>query len=171
MTTGTRPSPLTRLLTGGVLALADILLAFALIPGLAGAQTTEEDAPTPSEEMRKGRNGPGLHGGGHQAVQVTADLTGTATEDVIDALQQGASLASYAADNGVSRDALVTSIVEAMQAKLDERVAEGMITPERAAELAAEMDAKVEDLVDREGSASPGCNQDDSGEETSAESI
>ena len=41
MTTESRPSPLTRLITGGVLVLAGALLAFALLPNLVGAQTAE----------------------------------------------------------------------------------------------------------------------------------
>lgn len=174
MTTGTRPSPLPRLITGGVLMLAGALLAFALIPNLVGAQTTEEETAPTSEETQRGRFGHGGRIAVHQAVDVTAELTGTTNEHVIAALQGGASLASYAADNDVSRDTLVSAIVAATQANLDERVAEGLITQERADELAAEMNTKVEDLIDHEGFAprgGPGCNQDDSGEETAIDSI
>ena len=106
---------------------------------------------------------------------MTAELTGTTSADVTAALQEGASLTSYAADYGVSRDELVNAVVAAMQANLDARVAEGSITQERADELAAEMDPKVAELVDREGLATRGgpggCSQDESGEETAIDSI
>jgi hypothetical protein len=155
--------------------LAGALLAFALVPNLVGAQTAEEDDPATTEQTRQGHPGHGRHLGASEALDVTAELTGTTSEDVTAALQEGASLASYAADYGVSRDELVRAIVSAMQANLDERVADGSITQERADELAAEMDAKVEQMVDREGLAERGgpggCNHDDSGEETATDSI
>ena len=179
MTTATRPSPLTRLIAGGLLVLAGALLAFALLPNLVGAQTAEEGAAPETEEPREFQRGPRPEGprgfGKHAAVDVTAELTGTTSEDVRATLQEGASLASYAADNGVSRDELVSAIVAAMQANLDERVAAGSITQERADELAAEMETKVEDLVDRTGFAGRGgpggCGQEESGEETATGSI
>lgn len=175
MTTGTRPSPLSRLITGGVLVLAGALLAFALIPSLVGAQTAQEEATPETEEPGEFRHGPGWGFGKHEAVEVTAELTGTANADVTAALQEGASLTSYAAENGVSRDELVSAIVAAMQANLDERVAEGSITQERADELAAEMGTKVENLVDREGlpqrGGPGGCGQEEEGEETATDTI
>lgn len=174
MTTETSQSPLARLLTGGVLVLAGALLAFALIPNLVGAQTAEEETTPMPERSWEGRSWHSGGFGGHYAVDVTAEVTGTTSEDVTAALAEGASLASYAADQGVDRDALVGAIVAAMQADLDERVADGSITSERAGELAAGLEEKVEALVDREGlpmRGGPGCNQDDNGEETATDTI
>jgi len=175
MTTETSQSLLARLLTGGVLILAGALLAFALIPNLAGAQTATEEETTPTPE--RGWEGRAWHGagfGGQTAVDVTAELTGTTSEDVRAALAEGGSLASYAADQSVDRDALVSAIVAATQEDLDARVAEGSITQERADELATGLEENVESLVDREGPSTrggPGCNQDDNGEETATDTI
>jgi hypothetical protein len=61
-----------------------------------------------------------------------------------------------------------------MQQDLDDRVADGTLTQERADELTAEIDQKVETLVDREGFAlrvGPGCGNQDNGEETATDSI
>ncbi len=132
MTTRTGPSPLARLITGGVLILAGALLAFALLPNLVGAQTAQEDASPTTETTHEGRRGADGRIGAHQAVEITAELTGTSADDVHTALLEGASLATYAADNGVGRDELVSAIIAAAQAHLDERVADGSITQERA---------------------------------------
>lgn len=175
MTTETSQSPLARLLTGGAFVLAGALLALALIPNLAGAQTATEEETTP--ESRQNWSARSWHGGafgGVNAVEITAELTGTTNEDVSAALEDGASLASYAAEQGFERDALVSELVSAMQAELDTRVAEGSITQERADELAAGLEERAATLVDREGLSKrggPGCNQDDSGEETAADTI
>ncbi len=175
MTTETRPSPLSRLIMGGVFVLAGALLAFALLPGLVGAQTAEEATPETEEPREFGHRHGGFLGG-HTAAEVTAELTGTTVEDVTAALQEGASLTSYAEENGVSRDELVSAIVAAMQANLDERVAEGSITQERADELAAEMATQVEALVDRAGQpmrgGPGGCGQEqEEGEETATDTV
>jgi hypothetical protein len=166
--------------------LAGAILALALIPNLVAAQTEDEEESTPpaTEEWRGGgRMGPGhFFGGVGDAVSITAELTGTTSDDVIAALQDGASLASYAAEQGVAREELTSAIVAAARQDLEERVAAGDITQERADELLAELDQRVEDLVDREGFAprggAGGCDSSDAdgdgqeeGEETANESI
>ncbi len=173
MMTDSRSSLLPRLLGGGVLLLVGALLALAFIPNLVAAQT-ESDETTPSTEVPgtmefRHRGEPG----GHQAVTVTAELVGVTNEEVITALQDGASLASYAAEQGVARADLSTAIASAVQQNLDERVADGVMTQEHADELAAQIDQRVEELVDRQGfptRGGPGCNQD-SEEEAATDSI
>jgi hypothetical protein len=176
-------SRLSQWFAAGALMLAGAILALALIPNLVSAQTEEEsdDATPPATEQWRGggRMGPPhhlFHGLG-DAVSVTTELTGTTTDDVIAALQEGSSLASYAEEQGVAREELTSAIVAAAQQEIDERVANGDITRERADELLAELDQRVEELVDRQGFAprGDGCTDSDGddqeGEETANESI
>ena len=172
MTEARRPF-LAQVFLGGTLLIAGALLAIALMPGFAVAQTEGESSSNRAE--RTASNGIRLRGGlsGHEAVTITAELTGTTTDEVAAALQAGASLAGYAAEHGVDRDTLTSEIIAATEQRLNERVAEGSITQERADELLAEIDQRTDDLVDREGFRNrgrAGCGQED-GEETTTDTV
>ncbi len=55
-------------------------------------------------------------------IETVADLTGTSTDEVVSALEDGQSLAEFADDHGVSEDALFDGLMAAINEKLDEAV-------------------------------------------------
>ena len=160
--------------TAGVLAAGG--LAFA-VPALADDDTTTStSAPSAEDRIRDALSGlvddgsltsdqadevastlsdAGL-GGGHGGpgrgldLSVAADTLGLSEDDLRTALEaDGASLASVAGDRGVAVDDLVAALVQAAQDRLDDAVADGRLTQEEADERAADLQARVGDLVER----------------------
>lgn len=87
-----------------------------------------------------GVRGPrGFRGAASEAVQ---ELLGMEQDELREALQSGQTLAEVAEANGVSTDVLVDTIVSDANERLDEKVAEGVITAEEA-------DEKRENLEER----------------------
>jgi hypothetical protein len=116
---------------GGALA-----LAAAGVVGPAGAQT-----PTTAEEMVT------QEGGGHgwfakfrehrrevrkHTVQLTADTIGITADELKRELKDGTSIAQVATDNGVDPQTVITAIVDDVNGRVDEAVADGKLTEQRA---------------------------------------
>lgn len=104
----------------------------------------------------RGGHGPGGHGGhggrgGHVALDVAAETLGVTEDELRTALQGGSSLADVAEAEGVELDALVTALVEAARERLAQAVTDGRLTQEQADEKAADLQARVEEHVQREG--------------------
>jgi hypothetical protein len=80
-----------------------------------------------------------------------ATFLGITPEQLGEELQaDGATLASVAEAHGKSRDELKTFIASEAKAKLDEAVAAGNITQERADEILARLEENVDKLIDSE---------------------
>lgn len=78
-----------------------------------------------------------------------ADFLGITTEELREARQGGQSLAQIAEANGVSRDDLIAFLVGQFEEKLADKVESEEIDQERADELLARFQERVEELVDR----------------------
>ena len=91
--------------------------------------------------------------------QALADTIGISVEDLMAAREAGQTPAEIAEDNGVSRDELVSSLVEDKQARLDQAVADGDLTQEEADEKAADLEEHVNAFVDGEGRDGDGPRQ------------
>jgi len=121
--------------------------------GLAGAQDDPPVAPDTSDaepgdtEEAPSSGRPRHHRGGHSAE--IADLLGLSTEELRDAMTEGQTLAEVAEANGVSRDDLVAAIKEQHQQKLDDALADGRIDADQATERSAQLDERIETMVDR----------------------
>ena len=115
-----------RLGIGALLLLAVGLLGLGLV-GVAAAQ----GGPGPRGGQRDGQGGPG--GGQRGAiVQAVADLLGMTPDQVVAERRAGKSLAAIAAERGVDQTTLVQAITVTARARLDEQVAAGRLTAERA---------------------------------------
>jgi hypothetical protein len=94
--------------------------------------------------------------GGHRrgrllvGLEVAADAIGIAREALIDALQDGQTIAEVAAANGVDAETVIDALVNEYQQKLDELVAAGSITADEAAERAAVAAERITELVNGE---------------------
>jgi uncharacterized protein YidB (DUF937 family) len=99
-----------------------------------------------------GHGGPGV---GFDS-EAMAEFLGIDAAQLREELQaEGATLATVADAHGKSRDELIAHITSDAKARLDERVAEGDITQERADEILANLNERVEEMVDREFGEKP----------------
>jgi hypothetical protein len=81
----------------------------------------------------------------HNAIEITAKTLDMSVGDLRSALASGKTVADVAAEKGVSLDTITQALTDAANAKLDEAVASGMISQERADTLKA----KLPDAIDR----------------------
>ena len=100
---------------------------------------------------------PARHGRGRLLVglEVAADAIGIDRAALIDALQDGQTIAEVAAANGIRAGSVVDALVNEYRQKLDELVAEGSITADEAADRAAAAAERITGLVNGEFDFSP----------------
>ena len=93
------------------------------------------------------------HGGGGfggsrvSPVEILSDMTGVSAEDITTARQGGDSLADIAEANDVTTDDYVAAVVEAATTAIDDAVADGKISEERAATIKEGLTDKVTAMV------------------------
>ncbi len=125
--------------------------------GLAGAQDelpeseNDTEAQAPANDSRRGQRG--LRGARGEAV---AEALGMTTDEVKAALQEGSTLAEIAATQNISEADLVSRLVAAAQAHIDERVASGDLTAEEAAEKSAGLQERATNAVNADPSERQG---------------
>ncbi len=142
-------------------------LAFAGlgVAQVASAQTTDESTvenDTTAEEseardgegrrgnrgVSEGRDGEGRRGKGcGKNFEAVAEILGMEADEIRAQLDEGMSLADIAEANDVDPDELVDAMVAAATERIDEKVAEGDLTDEEAAEKLAEKSERIEDKV------------------------
>ncbi|HIE38569.1 MAG TPA: hypothetical protein EYH30_09035 [Anaerolineales bacterium] len=88
---------------------------------------------------RRGRMRPGRGMGGFSLVDGTAEATGLTEEEVVAALREGQTFAEIAEAQGVDPRAIVDRLLAERKELLEEAVAEGRLTQERADEMLEEM--------------------------------
>src|SRR5205823_5817273 len=118
--------------------------------GTAAAQ----GGPGPRGGPREGQGDAGRQGGpgGGQRgamVQAVADLLGMTPDQIRAERQGGKSLAAIAAERGVDQATLVQAITVNARARLDEQVAAGRLTAERADALYQRIQQGVPQMVTR----------------------
>lgn len=78
---------------------------------------------------------------------LAAETIGITTEELVTALREGSSIAEVAAANNVEAQTVIDAMVAQLQSKLNEAVAAGKITQERADAIAADAPARITELV------------------------
>lgn len=109
-----------------------------------------DDGATPDadgeDEAREGRRG--NRGGGCHLEEIAAAIG--IEEDALRAeLEAGQSIADVAAANGVDAAVIVDLLVDSAEERIAEKVEEGRITEEEAAEKLANVEERAEDRVER----------------------
>jgi uncharacterized protein YidB (DUF937 family) len=95
-------------------------------------------------------HGPGPRGGGIRAgLDAAADALGIEVEELREALRDD-SIADVAGERGVDVQAVVDAMVADATERIDQRVADGDLDADRAAELKAELPERITDLVNGE---------------------
>ena len=96
-----------------------------------------------------GMHGPGMHGLGH--LDAAADYLGLTEEQLREKLFAGQSLADIAKAQGKSVDGLEAALLADTKAKLDQAVKDGKITAAQRDEMLKQLEAKLDDMVNRSG--------------------
>lgn len=127
-----------------------LVVAGVAASGIAFAQSNEPDDTVPPqdapiERQFEGRKR-GHHRGGHHLAQV-AEILGLDATDIVEQLDAGSTLSEIAAANGSSGDALVDALVEGLEEKVNEAVANERIDQEKADEVLANAEEKITEMV------------------------
>lgn len=96
--------------------------------------------------------GPGRGPRGFGArLDAVADALGVTEDELHTALQDGQSIADVAAAEGVDVQTVIDALVADATAHLDQEVAEGDLTEEEATARKADLEARITELVNRDG--------------------
>ncbi len=113
---------------------------------------TQEQADTVKERLREARAefGPRLHGPRAAHTEILTDVLGVTQEDLMEARQNGESLADVAAANGVETQAVIDALVADLDEHLDLAVESERLTQEEADEKLVTGTERITDLVNGE---------------------
>ena len=135
---------------------AGVALAGALTVGTAGVAVAAEgsgtttDSATTTQPARTGRH-PLLRLKVRRAtVKVVTDTLGVSREELRTAMQGGQTLTEYATSLGKDPQTLVDALTNAATTKLDQLVADGTITQERADTVKGKLPARIDKLMNRQ---------------------
>jgi hypothetical protein len=129
---------------------AGVALAGAVTVGTAGAAVAAEGGTgsTGEPSAEAGRRHPALrHHVRKATVAVVVDTLGVSREDLRAAMESGQSLTEYATSLGKDPAALSDALTDAATAKLDQLVADGRITAERAETAKSKLPERIDRLM------------------------
>ena len=128
--------------------LATITAAGLLTLGAAGAAfaaengpgTTSNGTPAAQEQTQSPSENRGAHRGLRRAAikvaaQAAAATIGVEVAELRDAVRSGQTVGAFAESKDVSADSVVTAVVEALDARIDQAVTDGKVDEARAAKV------------------------------------
>jgi len=89
------------------------------------------------------------HRGGHSIINTASDELGLAKRELMEQLRSGNTIAGLAAEDGVSTDAIIDTVVAGASKGLSKAVENGAITQEKADERLAMIEEKVTEAMDK----------------------
>jgi hypothetical protein len=144
-----RSSRITAAALGATLSLGAIGVGTAVLPAVAGAQSTDDAAePQPAAESGHRRH-PRLRRLVKAELELAADTIGIPVSDLREAVRDGQSISEVAEANGVGTQTVIDAVVGDLGSNLDQAVADGKITQERADAVKERLPERVADLVNR----------------------
>jgi hypothetical protein len=134
---------------------AGVTLAGALTVGTAGVAAAADGStgttPDPSAQAGKHPGHPALRLKVRKAaVQVITDTLGVSRQDLRTAMKSGQTLTDYATSLGKDPQSVVDALTNAATTKLDQLVADGTITQERADTVKGKLPARIDKLMNRQ---------------------
>jgi len=105
--------------------------------------------------VRQGHRQGHRHGLAGARLTTVADIIGIDADALLEARRGGDTLAGVAEANGVSTEELVAALVNAVESRLADAVADGTITQEQADEKLADVEERITAAVNREGPIGP----------------
>ncbi|MBC7375658.1 MAG: hypothetical protein H7323_16840 [Frankiales bacterium] len=125
------------------------------------ATTIDGALPGRGQDGPGGREGGHRHGGaGHLGPQEIAKVLGITAEELHTQREAGKTLTQIAATKGISKDSLISQLVSAAKARLATAVTDGKLTQAKSDTVAAGLQARITDQVDRVGPGRPGRDRD-----------
>ena len=129
--------------------IAGVALTGTLVAGTAGvALAAEGSGPVASGETGEARH-PRLRHAARAAGKVVLDTVGGTRQELREFLAGGGTVAGYAEAGGSSADAVIDALVESAGGRVDQAVANGRISPERAETITAELPDIAAKIVNR----------------------
>ena len=123
-----------------------------LTEAVSSGRLTQEQADKIREHpVRAGIAGAKLKVAGVAIFEAAAETLGMETAELREQLAGGKSLADVAGENGVPVETLKADILVEVEAHLDEAVANGRITQERADEALARLSERIDEIIAHEG--------------------
>jgi hypothetical protein len=130
---------------------AGVALAGAITVGTAGVAVAAEGSGTPADPSSQTGRHPGLRIKVRKAtVTVVTDTLGVSRQELREAMKSGQTLTQYATSLGKDPQTLVDALTNAANTKLDELVADGTITQERADTVKSKLPARIDKLMNRQ---------------------
>ena len=136
---------------------AGVAIAGALTVGTAGiavaadgSAPSGDSAPSGQAAQTAGRHPWLRHQLRRAAVGVVTDTLGVSRQDLRAALQGGQTISQYATSLGKDPQAVVDALTNAANSKLDQLVADGKLTQERADTVKGKLPARIDKLMNRQ---------------------
>jgi hypothetical protein len=131
-----------------MIALVSAGLVAGLVLGSLGVSYAATGTANTTAEPGCGmRMGSVIRDAGGRLVDIVADLTGLAVDEVEAQRAEGASIAAIAEANGVASGTVVDAALEVRKAALDAKVADGSVTQEQADAAYERMTERVTERV------------------------
>ncbi len=126
----------------------------------------EEARPERGQHRGQGQRGPG-----GPNLESLAEVLGTDAQSLGEQLRGGQSLADIAAENGVDTQALVDTIVDGIEERVQAGIDSGRIDQDKADEILADAETKAQDVIDgNAGPRGPGGHRGPGGTDAPADS-
>lgn len=134
----------------GVSAVAVIAAGGVALVGISSdAAVAQEGTVTEEAPATEHRPHDRLHRGARGLARI-ADAIGISTVDLVNAINEGSTIAEVAEANGSSGDAVVAAMTEDVAARIDEAVASGDLSEDEGAQKLATVTARLTELMDAE---------------------
>jgi hypothetical protein len=131
---------------------AGVALAGALTVGTAGAAfAADGSSPAPKDPTAQAGKHDGLRSKIRRgAAKVVTETLGVSRQDLRTALQGGQTLSQYATSLGKDPQTLVDALTTAANTRIDQLVADGTITQERADAIKSKLPARIDKAMNRQ---------------------
>ncbi len=134
---------------------AGVALAGALTAGTAGvafaADGSDGSTTTTAPSAQTTRRHPLLRAEIRRAgAKIVADTLGVTRQELRDALKGGQTITEYATSLGKDPQTVVDALTNAANAKLDQLVADGTITQERADTVKSKLPARIDKVMNHQ---------------------
>jgi hypothetical protein len=130
---------------------AGVALVGAMTVGTAGIAAAADSSTTPADPSAQAAKHPGLRIKARKAaVKVITETLGVSRQELVAAMKGGQTLTEYTNSLGQDPQTVVDALTNAATSKLDQLVADGTITQERADTAKSKLPARIDKVMNRQ---------------------